>query len=131
MANWTPAGFIGQVFKTTGKHVTPPALMPSPLLWGDAATVSERLQRDFTNVQCTRRELVMVYPMTPPEAVEYFRTWYGPTQRAFAALDEKGDETGQAALRRDLETLWTQHNTAADGTTRIVAEYLEVTATRA
>lgn len=97
------------------------------MLWGDAATVSERLQRDFKQVHCTRRELVMVYPMTPPEAVEYFRTWYGPTQRAFAALDQ----TGQAALRRDLETFWTQHNTAADGTTRIVAEYLEVTALRA
>lgn len=125
MANWTPAGFIGQVFKITGKHVPPPP-MPSPLLWGDEATVAERLREGFTDVRCTRREIVMAFPMTPPEAVEYFRTWYGPTLRAFAALDEKG----QVALRHDLEQLWTVHNCATDGTTSIVAEYLEVSALR-
>ncbi|MGH9845174.1 MAG: class I SAM-dependent methyltransferase [Blastocatellia bacterium] len=126
MANWTPAGFIGQMFKVTGQHVPPPP-MPSPLLWGDEATALERLRDGFTNLQFIRRNLVMVFPMTPPEAVEFFRAWYGPTQRAFAALDE----AGQAALRRDLERLWTEHNYATDGATRIAAEYLEVTATRA
>lgn len=126
MANWTPAGFIGQLFKITSKYVPPPP-MPSPLLWGDEVIVRERLRDGFTNLQFTRRDLIMAFPMTPPTAVEFFRTWYGPTQRAFAALDE----TGQAALRRDLEGLWTQHNRATDGTTRISAEYLEVRATRA
>jgi len=126
MANWTPAGFIGQMFKVTGQHVPPPP-MPSPLLWGDEATVGERLRDGFTDLRCVRRELTMAFPMAPPDAVEFFRTWYGPTQRAFAALDE----AGQAALRRDLERLWTEHNYATDGTTRIAAEYLEVTATRA
>lgn len=125
MANWTPTGFIGQMFKVTSQHVPPPS-MPSPLWWGDEVTVRERLSGDFTNLQCTRRELVMAFPMTPPEAVEYFRTWYGPTLRAFAALDEKG----QAALRHDLAHLWTAHNSATDGTTSIRAEYLEVTGTR-
>lgn len=126
MANWTPAGFIGQLFKITSKYVPPPP-MPSPLLWGDEVIVRERLRDGFTNLQFTRRDLIMAFPMTPATAVEFFRTWYGPTQRAFAALDE----TGQAALRRDLERLWTQHNRATDGTTRISAEYLEVRATRA
>lgn len=126
MANWTPASFIGQVFKVTGKHVPPPP-MPSPLLWGDEATVRERLRDGFTNLQFNRRELSMDFPMTPPAAVEFFRVWYGPTQRAFAALDE----AGQAALRRDLDQLWTEHNRATDGTTSIAAEYLEVIATRA
>ncbi|HXG64507.1 MAG TPA: methyltransferase domain-containing protein [Blastocatellia bacterium] len=126
MANWTPAGFIGQLFKITGRHVPPPP-MPSPLLWGDEATVRERLRDGFTDLQFTRRDLIMAFPMTPPAAVEFFRAWYGPTQRAFAALDE----AGQTALRRDLEQLWTEHNCATDGTTRIAAEYLEVRATRA
>ena len=128
MANWTPTGFIGQMFKVTAKHVPPPpsSLMTSPLLWGDEATVRERLSASFTNVQCTRHELVMAFPMTAPEAVEYFRTWYGPTLRAFAALDA----TGQTALRRDLDARWTECNRATDGTTRIASEYLEVTATR-
>ena len=125
MANWTPTGFIGQMFKVTGWHVTPPP-MPSPLLWGDEAIVRERLSDGFTDLQCNRRILTMDFPMTPPDAVEFFRTWYGPTLRAFAALDE----AGQAALRRDLEQLWTEHNRATDGTTSIPAEYLEVTAIR-
>jgi len=126
MANWTPAGFIGQLFKITGQHVTPPP-MPSPLLWGHEPAASERLRGGFTNLQCARRELVMEFPMKPSDAVEFFRAWYGPTQRAFAALDE----SGQAALRRDLERLWTEHNLATDGSTRIAGEYLEVIATRA
>ncbi len=125
MANWTPSGFIGQMFKVTGSHVPPPP-MPSPLLWGDEATVRERLKDHFAAPQLTRRMLRMDLPMSPPDAVEYFRTWYGPTHRAFTSLnDEK-----QAALRHDLDKLWTEHNLATDGTTSISAEYLEVTATR-
>ena len=58
--------------------------------------------------------------------VEHFRTYYGPTNRAFTALDD----AGQAALRRDLEQLWTEHNSDADGTTSIESEYLEVVAVR-
>jgi SAM-dependent methyltransferase len=126
MANWTPEGFIGQLFKVTGQHVTPPP-MPSPLLWGYEPAARERLRNDFTDLRCARRELVMEFPTAPPEAVEFFRAWYGPTQRAFAALDE----AGQAALRSDLERLWTAHNRATDGSTRISSEYLEVVATRA
>ncbi len=125
MANWTPTGFIGQLFKITSQHVPPPP-MPSPLLWGDEERVRERLRTGFTDLQLTRRDLIMNFPLAPPDAVEFFRIWYGPTLRAFATLDA----TGQRALRRDLEELWSQHNQATDGTTRIVAEYLEVIATR-
>ena len=125
MANWTPAGFIGQLFKITARHV-PPAPMPSPLLWGDEATVRERLRHSFVNLQLNRRDLIMAFPMAPPAAVEFFRTWYGPTHRAFASLDI----AGQAALRHDLEQLWSDHNLAGNGSTRIAAEYLEVIATR-
>jgi SAM-dependent methyltransferase len=121
MANWTPAGFIGQMFKTTAAHVSPPNL-PSPLLWGDEATVRERLQRAGATLQCNRRSAALRLPMTPEQSVDYFRTWYGPTLRAFAALDENG----QAALHRDLTRLWTEHNQATDGTTHVESEYLEV-----
>src|SRR5262245_34495151 len=121
MANWTPEGFIGKLFKITSQRVPPPP-MPSPLLWGNETTIRERLRDRFTNLQLTRRILNMDFPMTPEDAVEYFRAWYGPTQRAFAALDQDG----QAGLRRDLEGLWNEYNTATDGTTRIPAEYMEV-----
>src|SRR5262245_8485800 len=126
MANWTPEGFIGQLFKITGRHVPPPP-MPSPLLWGDEAIAQVRLREGFTNLRFVRRDLIMAFPMTPPASVEYFRAWYGPTQRAFAALDE----AGQAALRRDLERLFSEHNFSKNGTTAIASEYLEVIATRA
>jgi hypothetical protein len=66
------------------------------------------------------------YPFPPSEVVEFFRTYYGPTQRAFATLDTDG----QVALRRDLEQLWSEHNQATDDTTYVESEYLEVIATR-
>jgi ubiquinone/menaquinone biosynthesis C-methylase UbiE len=126
MANWTPEGFIGQMFKTTGKHVPPPPSMPSPLKWGDEATVRDRLQDGVTNLQLTRRICSFKYTFSPAEVVESFRMYYGPMQRAFEAVDADG----QAALRNDLERLWAENNQATDGTTNVAAEYLEVRATR-
>ncbi|HEY5883166.1 MAG TPA: methyltransferase domain-containing protein [Pyrinomonadaceae bacterium] len=127
MANWTPAGFIGQMFKTTGKHVTPPPDMPSPLKWGDEETVKERFKTGVTNLQMTPRMCVFNMPFPPGEMVEFFRTYYGPTGKAFGALDD----AGQTALRTDLEKLWSDHNQAKDGTTYVEGEYLEVIARKA
>jgi len=126
MANWTPEGFIGQMFKTTGKHVPPPPNMPSPLKWGDEQTVRERLHDGIAELNLVRQMCVFNYPFPPAEVVEFFRLYYGPTQRAFAALDSDK----QAALRADLEQLWTEHNQATDNTTRVDGEYLQVTATK-
>ena len=126
MANWTPAGFIGEMFKTTGKHVAPPPTMPSPLKWGDQETVKQRLSDGVADLQMTPRMCVFNFPFPPAEVVEFFRTYYGPTEKAFGALDENG----QAALRSDLEQLWSRHNKATDTTTVVEGEYLEVIATR-
>lgn len=126
MANWTPEGHIGQMFKATGKHVPPPPNMPSPLKWGDEATVRELLHDGVADLKLTRRIGRFNFPFTPAEVVEHFRTYYGPTQRAFAALDSNA----QAALRSDLEQLWAQHNQATDNTTQVDGEYLEVLAIR-
>ncbi|MGI8735299.1 MAG: class I SAM-dependent methyltransferase [Pyrinomonadaceae bacterium] len=126
MANWTPQGFIGEMFKVTGKHVPPPPSMPSPLKWGDEETVRERLRDGIGDLQLTKRMCQFKYPFPPEEVVEFFRRYYGPTQRAFDALDSDG----QAALRKDLEQLWSEHNQATDNTTFGEGEYLEVVATR-
>ena len=128
MANWTPAGFIGQMFKTTAGHVPPPAGMPSPVLWGVEATVRRALW--FSRVVAVLPLLKTIFfrfPFPPVDVVEHFRTYYGPTQKAFGALDENG----QAALRKDLENLWSEHNQKTDGTTEVESEYLEVVATKA
>ena len=121
MANWAPAGFIGRMFKATAAHVKPPA-MPSPLLWGDEATVRERFQSGVSALQFKRRMIAFRLPMTPAQSVDYFRRWYGPTLRAFAALDD----AGQAALASDLTSLWSEHNQATNGSTHVDSEYLEV-----
>jgi ubiquinone/menaquinone biosynthesis C-methylase UbiE len=126
MANWTPQGFVGQMFKLTGKHVPPPN-MPSPVLWGDEATVNERFKDGIADLKTIRRNIIFSFPFSPADTVEHFRAYYGPTQMAFKALDE----SGQTALRRELEELWTNHNQATDGTTKVESEYLEVTAVRA
>ena len=124
MANWTPSSFIGEMLRTTTAYVAPPAGVLSPLLWGTDDAVRERLGPGVKSLSLTRRLICFEYPFGPEEVVNHFRLWYGPTLRAFAALDE----TNRGALRRDLERLWTDHNRATDGTTRVQSEYLEVIA---
>ena len=127
MANWTPAGFIGQMFKATASHVPPPPGMTSPVLWGVADTVKERFGSTVSCLETTPRNIVFQFPFSPVAVVEHFRNYYGPTQKAFGALDE----AGQAALRADLEKLWTDNNRATDGTTEVESQYLEVMAVKA
>ena len=122
MANWTPEGFIGQMFKVTGRHVPPPASMPSPILWGVEEVVKERFRDGVTEVELVRRPMRFDFPVGPADTVEYFRRYYGPTQKAFDALDAEG----QSALRADLEHLWAENNEAKDGTTVVMSEYLDV-----
>jgi ubiquinone/menaquinone biosynthesis C-methylase UbiE len=126
MANWTAEGFVGLLFKTMGKHVSPPPNIASPLLWGEETVVRERLMKGTTKLTFARRLYPFYYAFPPREVVDFYRIYYGPTNRAFAALD--GD--GQARLRTDLERLWSEHNQATDGSTRYKAEYLEVVAVR-
>ena len=126
MGNWTPTGFVGQMFKVHGKHVPPPALMAPPVKWGDEETVRERFADGISHLRVSRHLYPFRYPFPPAEVVEFFRRYYGPTHKAFAALDAEK----QAALRGDLEQLWIEHNTATDGTTLVEAEYLEVVAVR-
>lgn len=126
MANWTPEAFTGQMFKLGAKHVPPPPGMPSPVLWGTEDAVCERLAEGITDLQITRRKIMFLYPMSPAEVVEQFRQYFGPTVVAFSKLDADG----QAALRSDLEALWTEQNQATDGTTAVESEYLEVRAVK-
>jgi SAM-dependent methyltransferase len=127
MANWTPAGFTGQMFKTGARHFPPPPNVPAPVLWGDEEIARERLRENIARIDFARRPIMFHYPFSPDEVVEHFRRYFGPTQVAFDALDEPA----QAALRRDLVDLWTEHNRADDGTTVVESEYLEIVAVRA
>lgn len=126
MANWTPAGLIGELFKTVGKHVAPPRGV-SPLLWGDETVVRRRLAEWANEISTTVLGTRLDLPFSIPETVEFYRRNYGPTLRAFAALADPA----QAALRHDMEDLYARHNQATDGTTNVIAEYLEIVATRA
>lgn len=127
MANWTPTGFIGQMFKINGTYLPLPAGMTSPVLWGVEETVRQRFAEGISKVEVQPQSIRWSFPFSPAEVVEHFRLYYGPTQKAFGALDEDK----QAALRKDLEQLWSTHNRATDGTTDLDAEYLEVRAVRA
>jgi SAM-dependent methyltransferase len=125
MANWTPSGFIGQMFKTISSHVPPPG-MPSPLLWGVEETVRERFGEGISKLDMKPQSLRFAFPFSPADTVEHFRLYYGPTQKAFGILDE----SKQAALRKDLEQLWSANNRATDDTTSVDSEFLEVIAVR-
>lgn len=127
MANWTKEGFIGQMFKTIARFIAPPG-MPSPVLWGDEEVVRERFGATLSDLRLTRVIYRFDYPFGPAEVVEFFRTNYGPTTRAFANLGESERE----ALRADLVSLWTANNKAATPSRTLVdAEYLEVVGVRA
>jgi len=125
MANWTPSGFIGQMFKAISKYIAPSG-MPAPALWGDEATVRDRLREGIANLTCTRQTYLFEYPFSPEDVVEFFRTNYGPMSRAFESLDASGQEQ----LRNELVGLWSAHNSAGGNFTKVDAEYLEVIATR-
>lgn len=128
LANWTPEGFIGKMFNVFKAHLPPPPPgMPSPMEWGKEVIVQGRLGQAFKDVHLVRRMAPMCYPFPPAETVEFFRKYYGPTLRAFESLSP----AGQAGLRRDLVDLQSRYNTAkTPGTTEVLAEYLEVTATK-
>jgi ubiquinone/menaquinone biosynthesis C-methylase UbiE len=124
MANWTPEGFIGQLFKTIGLHLPPPAGARSPALWGNRDRLGEMFGAR-SGLAIEERTFAFRYG-SPAHWLEVFRTWYGPVLKAFAALSPEG----QAALERDLVALIERFNRATDGTVVIPSAYLEVVATK-
>src|SRR3954467_14150258 len=125
LANWTPQGFIGQLFKTLGKHLPPPAGVKSPALWGTKARLEEMFAAKAAEISAESRMFVFRY-RTPAHFLDVFKTFYGPMLKAFAALDANG----QAALRRDLMALIGEFNRAKDGSCIIHSEYLETVITK-
>jgi SAM-dependent methyltransferase len=127
MANWTKTGFLGQMFALVSRFIAPPG-MPSPVLWGDEATVRERFGAGIADLRMTRVMYRFDYPFSPEGVVDFFRENYGPTNRAFAALNGPDQE----AFHTDLVALWTAKNHSGDANRTVVdAEYLHVVATRA
>lgn len=126
LANWTPEGFIGQLFKTIGRHVSPPAGVESPALWGTRERLELLFGAQAAHIAIEPRKFVFRY-RSPQHWLEIFRTFYGPVLKAFAALDA----AGQDALARDLTELMARFNRAADGTLVAPSEYLEIVITKA
>ena len=128
MANWNPGSFTGQMFKTSSKHAPPPPGVPPPVLWGDEATVQQRLAPYFDEIKTELIPIDFDLPVNPAGTVSFFRTYFGPTQMAFNRLDP----AGQAAFAADLESLWSSANVAPDPTaqTLVKNQYLQVAAKR-
>ena len=125
MGNWTPEGFVGQMFQITARHAPPPPGIQPPSLWGVEKVVAERLGAGpgkIARLETTKQELNFDYPFSPAEAVAFFRKYFGPTQTTFARLDEPA----QKALAEDLTQHWAKKNIGDADHTVIKAEYLEV-----
>lgn len=125
LANWTPAGFVGQLFKTIGKHLPPPAGVKSPALWGTTARLSELFESRGCTVEAVPRHFAFRY-RNAEHMIELFKTFYGPVHKAFAALDAEG----QRALYADMLGLLAHFNRSDDQTIVAPAEYLEIVITR-
>ena len=126
MANWTPDGFIGRLFKVIGGHVPPPAGLKSPALWGSEAHLAELFGASAAQIRCERQIFNFRY-RSAAHWVQIFRDYYGPTNKAFAALGA----AGQQALERDLHALLNEFNVAGHGSLVVPGAYLEVVVTKA
>lgn len=126
MANWTPEGFVGKTFQLTAKVAPPPPGVPAPVLWGSEPVVRQRFSNGVSKLNLVRENASIHYPFPPKAVVAYFRQYFGPTQMTFSRLDEKG----QAELAAQMEAMWAEHNLSPNGETKVVAEYLDVRATR-
>jgi SAM-dependent methyltransferase len=129
MANWDPQSFTGEMFRLSSKHVPPPPGVPPPVLWGDETVIRQRLQSSFKDVQTESTPIDFDMPMNPAGAVNFFRTYFGPTKMQFSRLDPAGQE----AMAADLEALWSKANKAPDPASHTLVHnrYLQVKATRA
>jgi ubiquinone/menaquinone biosynthesis C-methylase UbiE len=125
MANWTAEGFIGQVFKTLGRHIAPPAGVASPAQWGAKAWIEERFRDKAQDIAIESKEFVFRY-RSPDHFMDIFRTYYGPVHKAFLALEP----TGQARLADDLMATIKSFDTATDGSMRVPSAYSEIVITR-
>ena len=125
MANWTPEGFIGRLFRVIGRHVPPPAGLVSPALWGTEAHLAELFGPHAADLRAERRVFNFRY-RSAAHWIQVFRDYYGPTHKAFAALDAGG----QQALEHDLTALLGELNVAGPASLVVPGEYLEVVVTR-
>ncbi|MHB9836301.1 class I SAM-dependent methyltransferase [Paraburkholderia terrae] len=125
LANWTPESFIGQLFKTIGKYIPPPAGVKSPALWGTKARLEELFGANARNIIAASRDFTFRY-RSPEHFVDVFRTFYGPMNKAFAALEGEP----HAAFLRDLMALIESRNRSNDATLVLPSEYLEVVVER-
>jgi ubiquinone/menaquinone biosynthesis C-methylase UbiE len=125
LANWTPEGFIGQLFRTVGKHVPPAAGLRSPALWGSRERLAELFEEPARSIDATVRHFVFRY-RSPQHWLDVFRSYYGPVLKAFAALDG----AAQAALAGDLLELIGRFNRSGDSTMVVPSEYLEIVVAR-
>jgi SAM-dependent methyltransferase len=125
LVNWTPAGFIGQLLRTVGKHVPPPAGVRPPPQWGTEERLRELLGDAVSRLDIQRRTFVFRF-RSPDDFASFFRDNYGPVHKAFGALDEPGRER----LYDDLTALAREHDREEGPSVAMPAEYLEVVATR-
>jgi SAM-dependent methyltransferase len=126
LANWTPDGFIGQLFKLIGKYVPPARGVKSPSFWGTQAGLDELFGNAAREIRVARREFVFRY-RSPAHWVEVFRTYYGPMNKTLGALDPEQ----QAAFMQELLRLMESRNRSGDRSLVLPSEYLEVVVDRA
>lgn len=125
LANWTPEGFIGQIFKTIGKHLPPPAGVKSPALWGTRARIDQMFEAQASSIKSETRHFVFRY-QSPEHWLQIFKSYYGPMLKAFATVEP----AAQTALTSDIMAQISRFNRSGDAGMVVPSEYLEIVVTR-
>ena len=125
LASWTPEGFIGDLFQLIASYVPPPVGVQSPMLWGTEPRIVELFGPESADIRCERRSFNFRY-QSPAHWIEVFRNFYGPTYKAYSALDADR----QASLSEDISTLLEHRNVGGARSLVVPGEYLEVVITR-
>jgi ubiquinone/menaquinone biosynthesis C-methylase UbiE len=125
LANWTPDGFIGQMFKTIGKYLPPPAGLKSPALWGTREWMERAFRAASASLIAEPRHFVFRY-RSAQHFLDVFCEFYGPMLKAFEALNA----AGRKALSRDIIELIGRSNKSGDKSMVVPSEYLEVIITK-
>lgn len=126
MANWTPDGFLGEMFKLPGKYIPKPPGLDPPVLWGTKERIQELFGGGSADIQVNPRQVVFRY-LSVDHYIDFMRTHFGPTKITFEKLDPDKQNEYAEEMRGVLRSF---HRGEGEKPIQVPSDYLEVVVTK-